>query len=432
MHALGTCSTHGADGFRAKVTARGAMRDRALAYLCSWLALAIAVVGVACKQEGPLSDEEMDHLREFTLPAAPPADTSNALADDPAVARLGKQLYFDGRYSGALLAPYNGAAGVNGALGKAGDAGKVSCAACHDPATGGADRRSQPSATSLGSGYTLRNAPTAINAAYSPHWQFWDGRVDSLWSQALWPPEGTMEGNSSRLRVLHLLYDHYKADFRALFGERSLPDSIASFPADGMPGKDPACTAGDPGEPFGDAFDCLADEDKEIANRAYAYFGKAIAAYERRLVSNAFEPSPFDRFIAGDAAAMSPAAIRGAQLFVGHAGCMECHRGAMLTDFDFHNVGAPQTGEYVSPTDKGRYDGIGMLTSASNLFSRAGAFSDDNTETAYLGELTGAPPDRLLGQFKTPTLRNVGKTAPYMHDGVYQTLWDVVNHYNFG
>ena len=73
-----------------------------------------------------------------------------------------------------------------------------------------------------------------------------------------------------------------------------------------------------------------------------------------------------------------------------------------------------------------------MLTSASNIFTRGGGFSDDTTETAYLSELTGPPPDRLLGQFKTPTLRNVAKTAPYMHDGVYQTLWDVVNHYNFG
>ena len=66
----------------------------------------------------------------------------------------------------------------------------MSCASCHDPLTAGVDRRSLPSATSLGVGYTHRNAPTVINAAYSPLWQFWDGRADSLWSQALSPPGG--------------------------------------------------------------------------------------------------------------------------------------------------------------------------------------------------------------------------------------------------
>lgn len=417
------------------------MQDRALASLrlCSRaragtlaLVLGTAVAAGACTQDGPLSDEEMAQLRAFTLPAGPPVDTSNAFADDPAAARLGKQLYYDGRYSGALLAPYNGAVGVNGALGVPGDAGKVSCAVCHDPATGGADRRSQPNATSLGTGYTVRNAPTSINAAYSPHWQFWDGRVDSLWSQALSPPEGAMECNSSRLKVVHFLYDHYRAPFEAVFGAGSLPASVAGLPPDGTPGNDPTCAAGDPKEPYGDAFDCLADTDKQIVNRAYVGFGKAIAAYERRLISNAFDPSPFDRFMAGDAEAISPAAIRGARLFVGHAGCMECHRGETFTDFDFHNIGAPQTGEYASPTDSGRYDGIGMLTSANNIFSRAGGFSDDTSDTAYLGLLTGPPPNDVRGQFKTPSLRNVAKTAPYMHDGVYQTLWDVVNHYNFG
>jgi cytochrome c peroxidase len=386
------------------------------------VALAIAAAASGCNQEGPLTDQEMEQLRGFMLPPeGPPADTSNAFADNRGAARLGKRLYFDGGYSGGL-GPYNVRKDVNGALGAAGDPGLVSCRSCHDPATGGVDNRSKPNATSLGAGYTARNAPTVINAAYSPLWQFWDGRVDSLWSQALAPPEGGVECNSSRLEVVHFLYANYRSAFEEVFGAGSLPDLIANLPA-----------AGKPGDQAFDELDDAPGGAKDVVNRAYANFGKAIAAYERLLISNNFEASNFDRFMNGDKEAMSPAAIRGARLFVGHAGCTECHRGPMFSDFSFHNVGAPQTGEYASATDNGRFDGVTALTSASNMYTRSSAlYSDDTTSTTYLESLKGSPPTELKGQFKTPTLRNVAKTAPYMHDGVYQTLWDVVNHYNFG
>jgi len=382
----------------------------------SWL-LALAI---GCAQEGPFTDEEMVQLRLLMLPAGPPADTSNAYADNPAAARLGKHLYFDGGYSGALGA-YNTAKDVNGALGPAGVAGLVSCKACHDPATGGADSRSKPNATSLGASYTGRNAPTVINAAYSPIWQFWDGRTDSLWSQALSPPEGTGECNSSRLEVVQFIFKKYRADYEGVFGAGSLPDSIGTLPATGKPG-----------DPTFDNLDTTYFAGAtDLVNHVYANFGKAIAAYERLLVSNSFEKSDFDRFMDGDKDAMEPAAIRGARLFIGHAGCTECHRGAMFSDFGFHNVGAPQTGAYVTPTDNGRFDGIAPLT--ASIFNRSNpTFSDDTTATAYLGDLQGPAPTSTKGQFKTPTLRNIAKTGPYMHDGVYQTLWDVVNHYNFG
>jgi len=402
------------------------------------LAASITASGLACS-EGPLSDQEMSQLRAFTLPADPPSDPSNMYAGNLEAAKLGKRFYFDGGYSGKLQAPYNVAKNVNGALGAAGDDKLVSCASCHDPATGGADRRSQPNATSLGAAYTGRNAPTVINAAYSPFWQFWDGRVDSLWSQALAPPEGGAECNSNRLRVVHFIYDNpsYRTDFRAVFGMDALPDSVASLPSDGLPGSNPdpsmLCTPGDPNEPFGDAYDCLSDADQMIVDHAYADFGKAIAAYEGMLVSQNFEPSPFDRFMAGEKDAMSPAAIRGASLFIGHAGCAECHNGPTFTDHGFHNIGAPQAGEYVKQPDNGRSEGVVALTSKNFIFNRSNAnFSDDTNDTTYIQALSGPAPSSMIGQFKTPTLRNVSKTAPYMHDGYYATLWDVVNHYNFG
>ena len=196
-----------------------------------------------------------------------------------------------------------------------------------DPATGGADRRSKPNETSLGASYTLRNAPTVINAAYSPVWQFWDGRADSLWSQALQPPEGTAECAGSRLKVAHVLGENYKEEFRELFGAESLPDSIASMPQDGVPGHNPdlatrptkdRCTPDDPREPFDDAYDCLSIDDERMVNRAYANFGKAIAAYERKLVAT-LRIRPFRSVLGRDEEAMSPATVHGAGLYVGRA-----------------------------------------------------------------------------------------------------------------
>ena len=177
------------------------------------------------------------------------------------------------------------------------------------------------------------------------------------------------------------------------------------------------------------------EADQRTVHEIFANFGKAIAAYERRLVSPNFEPSAFDAFMNGREDAMTPGAIRGAKLFIGHAGCVECHSGPMFTDFGFHNIGAPQQGEYVPATDNGRLDGIDALK--SDPFNRAGTFSDA-VDSAHLDglqpttALTDEQRQALAGQFKTPSLRNISKTAPYMHDGAYQNLWDVVNHYNFG
>jgi cytochrome c peroxidase len=104
---------------------------------------------------------------------------------------LGKQLFFDTRFSGSLSPPNDGVS--NGSLGVPGTTGRVACDSCHQPELGGTDHRSRPLATSLGASYTGRNAPTVINAAYSDvaigGWQFWDGRKDSLWSHALGPPD---------------------------------------------------------------------------------------------------------------------------------------------------------------------------------------------------------------------------------------------------
>ncbi len=117
----------------------------------------------------------------------------------------------------------------------------------------------------------------------------------------------------------------------------------------------------------------------------------ALAAYQRSIVSN---DTPFDHYLRGDRESLSASSKRGMKLFFGQASCSRCHTGAQLTDNKFHNIGAGD------PADTGR---------------RA---------------VTRRREDH--GAFRTPQLREVAHTAPYMHDGSFQTLKEVVQHYNFG
>jgi cytochrome c peroxidase len=348
---------------------------------------------------GDVTEEERALLARLTLQPLPP-DPTNAVADDARAATLGQELFFDSRYAGPLAI---GDDGANGALGAAGETGKVACASCHDPAQGGTDRHSR-GATSLGAGWTGRNAPTVVNAARSrTPWMFWDGRKDSLWAQALGPPEGAVEINSSRVAVVRHLAAHYRAPYEELFG--ALPD-VSLLPATGKPGDA--------------AFDALSDDLKNAVNAAYANFGKAIAAYERKLLDPS---SPFDRWMQGRGT-LSDSAVRGARLFVGRGACNECHDGPLLADGKFHNHGVPQSGPEVPSSDRGRAAGIPQVL--ADPFNAAGDFSDDRAAKHLQGLLAT---DLDVGAFKTPTLRNCSRTAPYMHTGGFDTLWAVLVFY---
>lgn len=402
------------------------------------LGVNLVVLGsVACTDETAFTHDERETLATFKLPAKPPANPSNRVADNPRAAQLGKLLFFDKRFSGALGPANDGVTG--GSLGAAGATGKVACVDCHDPSMGGADRRSR-TPTSLGSNYGLRNAPTVINAAMWDvtigGWQLWDGRKDSMWSLALGPWEGGNEHNGTRLQYAHFIFNNatYRQLYIDVFGPDQLPPMDALQP-DGVTPRFPP--TGKPGQP---AFDTLAPADKTAVTRLYSNLGKAVEAYQRLLVSPNFEPSRFDQMLAaldqGDDAkaleVMSASAIRGAKLFIGKAACNECHSGAMFTDFSFHNIGCPQQGQNVPAIDIGR-QGKGMFMK-NDPMNRAGAFSDfvDDSHINRLVAQEELESNLLLGSFRTPTLRNIEKTQPYMHNGVYTNLWDVVAHYNFG
>ncbi|MDE0322803.1 MAG: cytochrome-c peroxidase [Candidatus Poribacteria bacterium] len=338
----------------------------------------------------PEQEDDIFTAREWSviqrlspLPEAPPPNPTNRVADNPEAAQLGQMFFFDTRFS---------------------KDGTVACATCHSPFHGFADVE----ATSLGAGRGTRNAPTLLNAAYN-QWQFWDGRADTLWSQALGALEGEAEQAGTRLQYAHLIHRHYAADYDKVFGELPELEDTTRFPVDGKPGDS--------------AFDRMSAADQHAVNIVFANIGKAIEAYERLLISR---NAPFDRFVAGDTEALSLEAKRGLKIFIGKGVCILCHDTPSFTNNEFHNLGVPQ-GEL--PEDLGRFAGISELL--VNPFNGGGIYSDDTAVASRILNFLEPIPQHK-GEFKTPTLRNVALTAPYFHTGEFPTLESVIEFNNIG
>lgn len=252
----------------------------------------------------------------------------------------------------------------------------VSCASCHDPAHGFVDTRMPNYVSIAASGEPLqRNAPTIVNVAIKDA----DAAMQDAftWTGGKRAKDGT---------VTHARHPEDVVAIAALGGPMT-------GTVDGIAGR----IRTDPDEEmlYGAAFG--AAPGAQDAPTVFANAAIALGAYMRRV--NAMD-APFDRYLAGDATAISDSAQRGFALFVGRGGCLECHRGPLFTDLAFHDTGVPQTGEGVYATDSGRED------------------------------VTGDPDD--LGKMLTPSLRNVAMTAPYMHDGAFATLTEVVDFYRDG
>lgn len=301
--------------------------------------------------------------------------------------------------------------------------GKISCATCHDPNKGWSDGR----ALSKGMEVLPRNSPTLWNVVYN-RWQFWDGRADSLWSQARGPIEAGQEMGSSRLFVIHYVSNtpEVKKAYQALFGK--LPDfsDTKRFPKHGKPVDD------DPDDPLHKAWSGMKKKDQTLVNRVFSNILKVIAAYEGTIVS---KDAPFDTFVAGlkennasKLKALSLSAQRGMKLFVGKGQCTLCHTGPNFTDKEFHNIGL-STPKGKSP-DVGRFAGIEVVL--KDIFNGLGPFSDNKTDPIHkrLRYLRPTPSKNEMGEFKTPTLRNIATSAPYMHDGRFGTLNRVVLFYS--
>lgn len=310
---------------------------------------------IGCSKDQDSLDERLALLSLETLgPVEHPAN--NPTSQEKVL--LGKLLFWDPILSGEL---------------------DVSCATCHHPGFGygdGLDLSIGVAGQGLGPNRIEtdpgriprvgRNAPTVLNAAYngllSQHQayspedapMFWDSRALSLEEQALGPPQSFNEMRG----------DAYTIDqtYAVLVSRlREIPEYVNLFRG-----------------AFGGNTNSVNEEN----------IGKAIAAFERTIVSN---NSPYDRYVRGDLNSLTDDQKRGMELFFGKAQCGNCHNGPMFSDFAHHNLGI-----------------------------------EANPSTGADAGLNGQY------QFRTPTLRNIALTAPYMHNGTQRTLREVMEFYNEG
>jgi cytochrome c peroxidase len=260
--------------------------------------------------------------------------------------------------------------------------GKVSCASCHDPKLAFTDGKTV--AEGIAGRRGSRNSPTLLNVTFNAG-QFWDGRADTLEDQAVQPLINQLEmGNGSYDEVVKRLraVDEYRAAFQSVFGGDLTIEKV----------------------------------------------GKAIAAYERTLVSG---DSPFDRFIAGDQDAIADSAKRGFNLFRGKARCSRCHTFndmmPLFTDFNFHNTGVAANHPNFDRLAREAYRYV-ETDRAKEVIDRL-ATEDGGQE---LGRVLVTYQVFDIGSYRTPSLRNIALTAPYFHDGSARSLADVVRFYNEG
>jgi len=265
--------------------------------------------------------------------------------------------------------------------------GEVSCATCHEKEKAFTD---SPLKTSEGIDKLTgtRNAPTVLNAAYMTS-QFWDGRSPSLEDQALHPFTNPVEmGLKNHQPILDIV--------------RSDPEYVAAFE-----------------QVFGiEGREATMDE-----------VTKAIAAFERTQV---YGNSPFDRYYyLNDTRALTEQQVRGLDIFINQGRCVSCHvieqTQALFTDNRFHNIGV------------GINDIQGDIPELAHAFLEADYTLEEvdvqvlgDARTSELGRFAVVRAFNDIGAFKTPTLRNIDLTAPYMHDGSIATLREVVEHYNNG
>jgi cytochrome c peroxidase len=261
--------------------------------------------------------------------------------------------------------------------------GTVACATCHDVSKAFTDRR--PVSEGVGDKLGRRNAPISANAMLLQT-QFWDGRAARLEDQA-------------RLPITNPI-------------EMAMPDEASAVKA----------IAGDA-------------KYKELFQKAYGRdvnfddLARAIASFERTLV---FLDAPFDRFLAGDVTAISEEAKLGWTLFLGKGRCVSCHQfnaaNPLGTNNKFHNIGVSarhKDFETLAQRAIKELEAAGNSTEAKDRLAL-------ETDLSELGRYVVTLHRADIGGFRTSQLRNIGVTAPYMHDGSLGTLWDVIDHYNKG
>jgi cytochrome c peroxidase len=256
-----------------------------------------------------------------------------------------------------------------------GDA-SLSCAGCHDPGQGWSF------STDISRGYPgtihWRNSLSLINSAYYNKLD-WAGDKTSLEAQAAGAASGAVAGNgeADMMEARLAFIPEYRARFQDVFG-------------DIWPQLDNAW--------------------------------KAIAAFERTLVQT---DTPFDRFMRGEEDALTDAQQRGLALFNGRANCIECHNGPLLSDQKYYNIGVPRAARWLD-------DGLAQITFRYEQFAKGVTEELYRTLKDDAGLYYRTKQLNDQGKFRTPTLRYSAYTAPYMHNGAFNDLRQVVEFYNAG
>jgi len=257
-----------------------------------------------------------------------------------------------------------------------GDVG-TSCASCHDPRFGWGD------GNGLSRGYAgtqhWRNSQTIVNAAYLSK-LFWAGESPSLEAQAHSAITGNLAGNGDTAMIEERL--------------AQTPEYVRRFK-----------------EAFG------------VTRPRYTLALKAIATFERAEVISS--DSPLDRYLQGEQNAMSTEAVRGMALFEGKAGCIQCHHGSLLSDEKFHNLGLPENRLFET-------DPLRQIALRYQHYSRGVPEEIYRRANRDLGLYYTTKRREDMGKFRTPPLRYIAHTAPYMHNGVLVSLDEVVEFYDQG
>jgi cytochrome c peroxidase len=368
------------------------MRTIVVAAVLAALALLAFANDFAPSPSESWTPDQIAQLRSLSLDEleALPADAGNRVGDDPRAVALGHRLFFDTRLSSN---------------------GKVSCATCHDPRREFQDDK--PLAEGVGT--TGRRTMPVAGMAYAP-FLFWDGRKDSLWSQALGPLESPVEHGGTRTQYAHVVAKRYRAEYEALFGP--MPD-LTGVPAVAGPVPDADASH---------AWKAMTEEQRVAVTGIFVNIGKSIAAYERRIQ---YGPSRFDRYVealvkTGRAPrnVLSGDETAGLRLFLGKAKCTQCHNGPLMTNNEFHNTGIAAGKD----PDRGRMTGATAV--ANDEFNCRSRWSDAKREQCSELDFMITDSPELERAFKVPSLRNVADRAPYMHAGQLATLEEVVAHYN--
>lgn len=330
--------------------------------------MAVGLLSSACVE---LSPEEVQTLAAMELTDAELPDApTNAVADHVDAVQFGRAVFFDRGLSSD---------------------GDVGCVSCHDPERGWSDPRPVSQGV-MGREGTRHSMP--ITAAAHQTFVLWDGRADSLWSQALKAIENPDEMDFSRVEVAHYVASHYAPEYERVFG-----------PLPSLEGLPPRATLGDP------AWASLTETQQHDVNRVFSNVGKALHAYQRQISCT---DTRFDRWVRGEVELSAKEEV-GAANFL-REGCVTCHSGPTFSDGEFHNIGI---GSNTAQPDRGRAQGVESLM--ADPFNGVGRYSDDLEAGAAQLDVALAE-ERPLGAFRTPSLRGVGQREFFGHRGHRRTL----------